>query len=229
MELVKEIGAWVTVVVLVGVAVVVGVREERRARARRRSVVAGREVVYGSGTGYRPQSGLWAGLLFAWIGTSVATTLVFAGLFPPRWRATAVVAILAVTALAVVVALRLLLDYARTEVVEGTVLERKILYSGEDDSTGSYWIAVEDGRPGRITGTPVGPGDYARVEAGARVRLYLTPRGRKVKRLEIIELRTRLMTWGNGALLSRSQVAVNDVGEIGRLAYSLNPPGPGTG
>ncbi|RSM57715.1 hypothetical protein DMB66_32260 [Actinoplanes sp. ATCC 53533] len=329
-EFVKEIGAWVAVLVLVGVAVVIGVREELRARARRRSVVDGREVVYGSGTGFRPRSGLWAGLLFAWIGTGVATTLVFAGLFPPRWRAVAIVAILAVTALAFVVALRFLLDYARTEVVEGTVLERKILYSGEDGAIRSHWIAVEDGRAGRIAGTPVGSADYARVVAGARVRLHLTPRGRKVKRLEVLGLpasvngpgmrggedllvtpaqaaralgspveavavasdvpntrryvyvppgtrvtngtalppalhvteafdpeaadeiarrataggrrtwhhgnravfqsgATYLMTWGNGALLIRGQVDVNDVGEIGRLAYSLKPPRPGPG
>lgn len=335
MEVVKEIGAWVAVLVLVGVAVVTGVRKERRARARRRSVVAGRDVVYGSGTGYRTQSGLWTGLLLAWIGTTVAMTLLFAGVFPPRWRTTAIAVILAVTVLAIVVALRLLLDYARTEVVEGTVLERKILYSGEDDSTRSHWIAVEDSRPGPIAGTPVSPADYARVVAGARVRLHLTPRGRRVKRLEVIEFpasvngfpgeladlftrgggellitpaqaaralgspveavpvasevpntrryvyvppgrkvtngtalppalhvteafdpeaaneiarrataggrrtwhhgnrgvfqtgATYLMTWGNGALLIRGQVDVNDVGEIGRLAFSLKPPHPG--
>ena len=37
------------------------------------------------------------------------------------------------------------------------------------------------------------------------------------------------MTWGNGALVIRGQVDVNDVGEIGRLASSLTPTGPGPG
>jgi hypothetical protein len=241
--------------------------------------------------------------------------------------------VIAVTVLAFAVSLRFLLDFARTEVVEGRVLERKILYSGEDDSTRNHWIAVEDGRPGRIAGTAVGPEDYARVVAGARVRLHLTPRGRQVKRLDVIEMpgsvnsfpgeqadlfargtedllitpaqaaralgspvevlpvasdvpntrryvyvppgtrvtngtalppvlhvteafdpeaageivrrvsaggrrtwhhgdrgvfrtgATYVLTWGNGALLIRGQVDVNVVDRIGRLAYSLEPPG----
>jgi hypothetical protein len=35
------------------------------------------------------------------------------------------------------------------------------------------------------------------------------------------------MTWGPGALVIRGQVDIDDVGEIGRLAHSLKPPGPG--
>ncbi|WP_203786921.1 hypothetical protein [Paractinoplanes rishiriensis] len=173
--------AWVIVLALTAVAVVAGVREERRARRQRRSVVAGREVRYGRGTGYRPRSALWTGLLLAWFGTNVAVLLLF---LPVGWRPAAITAIAAI----LLAALYFLLDYARTDVVEGRVLERKILYSGEDNSTTNYWIAVDDGRPGRISGTPVSRDDYARVAAGAQVRLHLTPRGRQLKRLEILEL-----------------------------------------
>ncbi|GAA3383074.1 hypothetical protein GCM10020369_07550 [Cryptosporangium minutisporangium] len=323
--LLAEIGAWVAALALIGVAVVEGGRDARRARARRRSVVDGREVRYGSATSYRPRSGLWSGLLFVWVGSNIAAVLLFVGLFPPEWRATATTAIVVLVVLAYLVALRFLLDYARTEVVEGRVLERRILYSGEDDATKHHWIAVDDGRPGRIAGTPVSPADYARVVAGARIRLHRTPRGRRVKRLEVLELprsanasageaaclitpaqaaralgspvefvpvasdvpntrrcvyvppgtrvtngtvpspalhvteafdpdaaneiarrataggkrawhhgnrgvfqtgMTYILTWGNGALLLRGQVDVADVGEVSRLAHSLNPPGP---
>ncbi|WP_328470714.1 hypothetical protein OHA21_05260 [Actinoplanes sp. NBC_00393] len=46
--------------------------------------------------------------------------------------------------------------------------------------------AVDDGRD-PVTGTPVSRDDYARVAPGAYVRLYLTPRGRQVKRLDVLE------------------------------------------
>jgi hypothetical protein len=334
-ELVEEIGAWVAVLVLVGGGVFVGVRERRRERARRRSVVAGKDVVYGPADSYRPRSALWIGLLFAWLAANAAGALLFVGMFPDRWRGVAVAAIVALAVLAVVVALRFLLDYARTEVVEGRVLERKVLYEGEDGRLKAHWIAVDHGQPGSISGTPVGPDDYARVAPGAWVRLHLTPRGRQVKRLEVVQLpesvngfpaglaslfphgtedllvspaqaaralgspvefvpvepdtphsrryvyvppgtkvingtvlppalhvteafdpeaanevgrrvtagrrrswhhgntgvfqigATYVMTWGPGALVIRGQVDIDDVGEIGRLAHSLKPPGPG--
>jgi hypothetical protein len=181
-ELVEEIGAWVAVLVLAGGGVLIGVRERRRERARRRSVVAGREVRYGPAGSYRPRSALWTGLVFAWLA---ANALLFVGLFADRWWA---VAIAALAVLAAVVAVRFLFDYARTEVVEGRVLERKVLHEGEDGRLKAHWIAVDDGRRGSISGTPVGPDDYARVAPGAWVRLHLTPRGRQVKRLEVVEL-----------------------------------------
>lgn len=181
-ELLKEIGPWLALLLLAGaVAAVDGLR-------RRRAAGPGRGVRYGPVDSHRPRSALWTGLLFAWIATSIAPVLLFAGLFPPRWRGAAIAAIVAATVLAAALALRFLLDYARTEVVEGRVVERRIRYGGEDDRIRSHWIAVDDGRRATITGTPVSPADYARVTPGARVRLHLTPRGRQVKWLEVVEL-----------------------------------------
>ncbi|SHN47198.1 hypothetical protein [Cryptosporangium aurantiacum] len=318
MDGLAEIGAWVVVVALVGVGAVFAVRDERRARARRRSQVAGKEIVYGRGGSYRPRAGLWAGLLLTWMAVGVAVPMLFVPDLPPLWGAAA-------TAAAVVAALYFLLGYAFTTVVEGRVLERKILYSGENDDIKNYWIAVDDGRRTRIAGTPVKRDDYARVVAGALVRLHLTTRGRQVKRLDVLELpssvntaapaldrwvtpahaaralgspvevvplvidtpntrgyvyvppgvevvngtawppalyvteafdpaaaaeiarrategcrrtwhhgdkgvfqfgMTYVLTWGNGALVLRGHVDVNEVGPVSRLAHTLEPPRP---
>ncbi len=187
MEVLKEVAAWAVVVVLAGAGVGVAVRDAARDRARRRSVVAGKAISYGPAGSYRPRSALWLGLLFAWIGANIAVALLLVGAFPQRWRVVAGTGIAVAAAIALLVAARFLLDYARTEVVQGRVLERKIIRGGENGEVKNYWIAVDDGRR-RIAGIPVGPRDYTRVVAGARVRMHLTPRGRQLKRLEIIDL-----------------------------------------
>jgi hypothetical protein len=172
----KDIAAWAVVVVVGGIGLVAAVRDARRARERRRSVVDGRSIRYGRPGSYRPRAALWTGLLLGWIGFNLVFVLVF-------FRHPGVIA-------AAVVALGLaayfLLDQMGTTVVAGRILERKIIRSGEDDAVENFWIAVDDGR-NPVTGTPVSRDDYARAEPGAYVRLYLTRRGRQVKRLDVLE------------------------------------------
>jgi hypothetical protein len=173
-ELFKDIAAWSLVLILGGLGVVAGVRDARRDRARRRSVVDGRSVRYGRPGSYRPRSALWAGLMLGWIGLNLGIMLL---VFPHP-------AVGAATAVALLLAAWFLTGHLTTRVVEGRVLERKIIRSGEDDNVENFWIAVDDGRD-PIAGTPVSRRDYARVVAGGYVRLHLTYRG-QVKRLEVL-------------------------------------------
>jgi hypothetical protein len=186
-EVVKDVGGWLLVIALIGAGVVAAVRDAAKSRAQRRSVVAGTAIRYGPAGSYRPRSALWTGLVAVWAGLTLATALPFAGLLPQRWRAAALIGMAAATVIVMLVAARLLLDFVRTEVVTGRVLERRIIRSGEDGLVKNYWIAVDDGRE-PIAGTPVSLADYTRVVAGTQVRLHLTPRGRQLKRLEIVAL-----------------------------------------
>ncbi|MEU4426666.1 hypothetical protein AB0F81_39100 [Actinoplanes sp. NPDC024001] len=176
MGVVKDVVAWTVLVVLGGIGFIAMVRDAGRDRARRRSVVQGRSIRYGRAGSYRPRAALWFGLASAWAGVNMAFFLLF-------FRHPAVVTAVVIMLL---LAVYFLLDQLGTRIVEGRVLECRIIRSGEDGHVENFWIAVDDGRD-PIAGTPVSRTDYARVTTGAYVRLHLTPRGRQVKRLDVVE------------------------------------------
>ncbi|MEV0457251.1 hypothetical protein [Catellatospora methionotrophica] len=186
MDELKQIGAWAIVIALLGMAVVLAAQDARRERAQRRSTVGGREIRYGPPGSYHPRSSLWFGLLWMWIGGSAALASVVVLSTMPSVPPAAVLIAAGVSALSLLVGGWLLIGYLRTDVVEGTVLERRILITGEERTRG-YWIAVDDGST-PVDGTAVSAADYTRVTPGALVRLRLTARGRQLRSLEVLRL-----------------------------------------
>jgi hypothetical protein len=129
----KDIGAWAFVIVMTAVGSWFGIRDARQDQADRRSSIGGRQIRYGAGSRYRPRSALWTGLLMIWLAMSTATMLVVLLAVPAGGSVRPYLAVVCggLTVGFLVIGVRSLRDYARTDVVEGTVLERKIVYSGE--------------------------------------------------------------------------------------------------
>lgn len=166
----KQVLAWAVVGAAVVFLVWQGIADARKDRAQRRSTVEGKDIVYRGGAPSR-LGGVWRGLLLLWLGGSAATSLLFVRYAPEHWR----VPLAAGTAFVAVVLLLLAVlsfaDQVRTEHVEGRVLQRRIIYSGEDGQTRHHWIAVDDGRGAtRIRGTAVSQAEYRRARRRRSVR-----------------------------------------------------------